>query len=168
MRKREKLSRKLQRALNHSFYVYYKIFTNSLDTRSIFVYIDRDVRKNCLSLHVVMKTSRKILILWGILAAIYGLTLLLFPHRSASLSSLMNRSIQALLFFISLFILLREPNAKNRFIFLNFVLFFSLCIFQLGHDFVGKLFFKDIQYATHLYLQYFWMAYIFLDRKSVV
>ncbi len=115
-----------------------------------------------------MKNSQKILFLWLGLLALYIVCLLIFPHRDSPFSSVMNRSIQSLLFFISLFIFLKEPNRKNKFIFLNFLVFYSLAIIQFGYDFVGISFFTSSKYATHLYAQYFSIAYILFFSIAVL
>ena len=115
-----------------------------------------------------MKISRKIVFLWLALLATYVISLALLPHRDSSLSSVLNRSIQSLLFFISLFIFLKEPNKKNKFIFLNFLVFYALSVVQFGYDFVGLSFFTKEKYATHLYAQYFSIAYILFFSISVL
>ena len=115
-----------------------------------------------------MKLSKKIVLLWGTLMAVYSLCLVLFPHRVLPLPSILNRSIQSFLFFISFFIFLKEPNRKHKFIFLNFVLFFSLVIFQWCYDFVGTAFLRDEKFAGHLFLQYFSIAYILFFSIAIL
>jgi len=114
-----------------------------------------------------MRMSRKILLLWGSLLAVYALGLLIFPHRMSPLASILNRSIQSLLFFVSLFILLKEPNRKHKFIFLNFVIFYFFAILQLGYDFVGVAFLTNQKFAGHLFSQYLSIAYIFFFSLAV-
>ncbi len=115
-----------------------------------------------------MKLAKKILLFWACLLAVYGLLLVLFPHRASPLPSLLNRSIQSLLFFISFFIFLKEPNRKHKFIFLNFVVFYFFMILQFGYDFVGVAFFTADKYAGHLFSQYLSIAYILFFAIAVL
>ena len=80
---------------------------------------------------------RKILISWISLQGVYFLCTFLLPHREVLGATVINRGIQALLFILSVAIYLREPNRKNKFVFLNFTLFFaSLLLFEI-HDFIA-------------------------------
>lgn len=101
-----------------------------------------------------MKNWHKVIVLWGSLLAAYFIFLLLFPHARVPVSSTVNRSIQALLFSISLFIFLNESTKHNRWIFLNFVIWFCACVSQFVNEFVGFAFLKDHAYANFLYNEY--------------
>jgi hypothetical protein len=114
-----------------------------------------------------MKISTKILFGWLAIVALYVLALVLFPHRETPLSSFLNRLIQSLLFVISLFIFLKEPQRKSRIIFLNFTACFFFSILSFGYDFVGEAFFKD-KYASHIFFQYTAIGYVFLLSVAIV
>jgi hypothetical protein len=100
-----------------------------------------------------MGLSKKIILIWLTLLGIFVACLALFPHNEAPVSSYLNRSIQLLLFVISLFIFLKEPNQKAKFIFLNFLVFFSLTTLTFGYEFVGQAFLTG-RYEAHFYYQY--------------
>lgn len=110
-----------------------------------------------------MKTGRKILILWASLLLTYGVMMAVFPHGPVGWVEIVNRSIQALLFFVSVFLFLREPSRKSKFIFLNFTLFFLVCILQLLLEFVGQgaLLFSNQPYANFFYGKYILLAYVY-------
>src|SRR2546425_12941224 len=117
-----------------------------------------------------MKLSRKILIIWGGIISAHFLSLLVFPHRPSPLGGNLNREVQSLLFLIALFIFFHEPNRKNKFIFLNFVIFYSLSFLQYGLDFVGVAFMQDAVYrfAPVYYIQYLSIAYVVFLSVAVI
>ena len=115
-----------------------------------------------------MKTSKKILLTWTATIAVFGLGYALLPHHDVRVATVAYNSIANLLFFISLFIYLKEPNRKYKIIFLNFTLFFAMSfLFQITY-FVGKSFFVDLTFASH-YFQVFSVAtYIFFFSLAIV
>jgi hypothetical protein len=114
-----------------------------------------------------MKLLTKISIMWIATLAIYFLGVNIYPSASSPISGHINQFIQLLLFIISIFIAYKEPNRKNRFIFLNFAIYFSLCFISFGYDFMGKAFFVA-KYSRHLYFQYMTIAYIFFNSVAIV
>lgn len=114
-----------------------------------------------------MKPAKNIILLWMIVILSYILGITFFPNIPSQLSARVNQSIQLLLFFVSIFIFIKEPNRKNKFIFLNFSIYFSMSLFSFCYDFVGKSFLLE-KYARHLYGQYFTIAYILFLAFSVV
>jgi len=114
-----------------------------------------------------MRLPLKIILLWLLILAVYVGCLQLFPHSPAPASAHLNRIIQSLLLVITVFIFLKEPNRKNKFIFLNFLIYFSLCILALVYDFVGKAFYID-KYAKHIFLQYLTMGYVLFMAISII
>lgn len=114
-----------------------------------------------------MRQSFKIILIWGMILFIYFVSLSLFSTSTSPFSAHINQLVQSLLFIISIFILLKEPNRRNRFIFLNFAIFFSLSLFSLGYDFIHRDLFIQ-KYSRHIYLQYVSIAYITLNSFAVV
>ena len=96
------------------------------------------------------------------------MSLVIFPHRGTQLESLINGASQSLLFFISFYIFLREPNRKNKFIFLNFVVFFLISFLQYVYSFIGVAFLTEAKYSGHLFAQYSMIAYILLLSVAVI
>lgn len=117
-----------------------------------------------------MKTPFKISLIWTGLITIYLLSLILFPHRVTPTSSLINRFILVLLFVISVFLTIKEPIKKNKFIFFNFLTYFAISILWCGLDFVGKSFLLEryYRYAFFIYFQYLSIAYTFTLSVAVV
>ncbi len=114
-----------------------------------------------------MKISRKIILGWLAIIATYVIALVIFPHRDTPLASVLNRLIQSLLFVISLFIYLREPQRKSKIIFLNFTTCFFFSILSFGYDFVGEAFFRG-KYASHIFFQYTAIGYVFLLSIAII
>jgi hypothetical protein len=126
-----------------------------------------------------MKLSKKIWIIWLVLVSCYGLSLLLlpvgsFPDPLGMSIRFTSYSLQSLLLIICGYIFLKEPAKKNKYLFLNFALFFSLSVLAHLYTFVGtvinaKLFFPDERFAKMVIDQYvFRGAYFFLLALSIV
>ena len=81
------------------------------------------------------------------------------PHVQAQFSSILNRSIQTLLLVISIGIYFKEPNRRNRFIFLNFACFFFVSLLSFGMDFIQVAFLREATYARFFFVQYLQIAY---------
>jgi hypothetical protein len=109
-----------------------------------------------------MKISHKIALLWGSTISVFFCCLYFFHHRPLLVSSYLNLAVQSLLFLISVFIFSKEPNKKNKFIFLNFFVFFFVSSLQFFYAFVGVALLKDSKYAGHFYIQYVSLVYILL------
>ena len=101
-----------------------------------------------------MRFIRKVVTIWIASQVIYWVAILLFPHRILFVSSLVNRGIQTALLILSFSIYKHEPNRKNKFIFLNFFLAFSIVITYYLYDFVGVSIFENSKYAAHYLNQY--------------
>ena len=113
-----------------------------------------------------MRLFFKIFIIWLTILGIYGAALLFFPHVQKVLPAYLNQSIQILLFIILIFIVLKEPNKKNKFIFLNFALYFVLVFGAFFHDFIGHNFFVP-KFSRHYFFQYLTIAYQFFMSIAV-
>ncbi len=114
-----------------------------------------------------MKLWLKITLLWVGLLLSYIAGMIFFPHSDVLLSAQINRILQMGLLLISLFIFIKEPNRKNKFIFLNFIVYFSLSIPSVLYDFVGKAFLVG-KYTRFLYFQYLSITYVTILSLVVV
>ena len=86
-----------------------------------------------------MKRYQKILLAWFGLNVMYGTTMMVLPHKEIPFSSFVIYSVQTLLMVISIVIFRSEPAKKNRYIFLNFAVFFTLgSIFAHFINFFGS------------------------------
>ncbi len=140
-----------------------QISANALDKQSRILYILAAKSRVNTKKASTMKTWRKILLLWVGLMLTYAGSILFLPHGQIGGIDFLNRSIQALLFFVSLYLFLREPNRKNKFIFLNFTIFFFVCILQLLLEFVGAgaILFPSHRYANFFFGEYILLAYVY-------
>ena len=115
-----------------------------------------------------MKTSLKILIIWLSIITLSLVGLVVFPHRETPTVGHINTFIQILLFLITVFIIRKEPNGKNKFIFINFLIYFGLAFFSLLWDFMGISIFTGYKYASHFYFQYTSIAYVLALSLAIV
>jgi len=115
-----------------------------------------------------MKLSLKIVLAWAIIILLYLLSIKIFSSTTIPISGYINQSIQTLLFVISIFILFKEPNKKNKYIFLNFTIYFSLSFLSFLYNFVGKSILTDEKYSRHLFFQYLSIAYILILSIAVL
>jgi hypothetical protein len=119
----------------------------------------------------IMRISRRILYTWLAILAVFTSSFMLLPSKDASWASFMSCSLQALLFIICLYIIRREPIRKNKFIFVNFALFFSLSFLAHAYFFVGKgtAFFADQEYLKLYIIQYVSFGlYFFLLAVAII
>ncbi len=101
-----------------------------------------------------MRFMKKAIVLWVGSQLISLVALWLFDHRAFSIATLFNRGIQTALLFLSYYIYKNEPSRKNKFIFLNFVIVFTVSLAYYLYDFVGVAFLKESKYAAHFLNQY--------------
>jgi hypothetical protein len=73
-----------------------------------------------------MKKSRGVLLGWLGANLFYLGSLALLPHREIPMALYISYSVQTLLFILSVHVFRSEPTRKNRYIFLNFAVFFAL------------------------------------------
>ncbi len=115
-----------------------------------------------------MTFSKKIIIVWGVTMAIYIVAL---PFADLDIllgADILNRSIQTLLFILSLFIAVKETTTRNRVIFINFSIFFGICTLMMLQPFMGKAFFKTDVYAYFIFWQYTSIGYILFLSLAVI
>ncbi len=72
-----------------------------------------------------MKQVKLVLKLWIATLSLLAIGFVLFGTNFPNIPVLISLSIQVLLFYFSLFIVINEPTRKHKFIFLNFSLFFA-------------------------------------------
>lgn len=114
---------------------------------------------------------RKILWVWVALVATLVIALLTLPHKEVEPSLFVLTSFQVLLALISFAIMRHEPSTKNKFIFANFGVFFSLAILSWIGPFIGKdrVLFTEFPKAGHYFEQYVgYGAYGFLLAFAIV
>lgn len=114
-----------------------------------------------------MRQSAKIIAIWLFALFVYFTFLVIYSPLTSPISGHVNQMIQLLLFLITIFIIKKEPNKKNRFIFINFAIFFSLSIFSLGFDFIDNNLFVE-KYSKHFYFQYVLIAYVIFNALAII
>lgn len=115
-----------------------------------------------------MKQPKKIFLIWGGITALYFISLPFADLNILLGADVLNRSIQTLLFVLSVFIAINEPNGRSRAIFINFSMFFGICTLMMLQPFMGRAFFTDEPYAYFLFWQYSSLAYILSLSLGIV
>ncbi len=115
-----------------------------------------------------MKLAKRIALIWGgaLLLAIALLAIL--PHRELKLAESTIETITLLIGIVAFYIFLKEPNSKNKPIFLNFAISFGVWATYFLSTFVGKVFFTNQPFASFYSYQYFTAAVYFLISFSIV
>lgn len=110
------------------------------------------------------------MLVWGILIFGYVLCLAFLPHDEVKYHTILSRSINSLLLLLCLIIFFKEPNKKNRLIFVNFVFFFFICFLQIALEFVGRAFLTDekFKYVNFLFWQYDTIGYILFLSIAII
>lgn len=111
-----------------------------------------------------MRITQKILLSWVSVATGFVISNMLLGNR-APFTLLINDLFSILVFLFSVVLVKYEPNRKNKFLFLNFAIFFSLPFFILVFNLIGPyissinsfLPFIESQYEKGLY--YFALAF---------
>lgn len=117
-----------------------------------------------------MKLSIRIILIWLALVVTGVAALLLFPHRAeADVTSSALQAITLLVGVIAYYIFRREPNPKNKPIFLNFAILFGTQILFYVYMFIGKAILVDSPYASFYFFQYIpsGFYYLFLSYAIV-
>jgi len=113
--------------------------------------------------------SMKVVSIWGAISIALVASLFVFNHGAIYPADVFNRIIQSLLFTLSLFIVIKDHNLRNKVIFINFSIFFFICgIIQMLQIFMGFVLFPSEQYAYVLFWQYFLITYIFFLSIAIV
>ena len=103
-----------------------------------------------------MRLSTKILISWLVAIILGSLSYEFLTNIGESVVVKMLYAMMFLLGIIAAYVFVREPIGKNRFIFLNFSIFFFIGGLQFVHIFIGKYgsILRDVQYANVYSAQY--------------
>ncbi len=108
-----------------------------------------------------MSVFKKILIGSVVVVGGYSVALQVFPHEEVSTAAFFNHLSQIALFFVSVWLFLKEPIRSNKFVFLNFILAFFVAILGFADDFIGYSIFTDGKFANILSWQYSSIAFFF-------
>jgi len=114
-----------------------------------------------------VKLLIKIIILWLSILGTYFFFINIFPTYQTPISAHINQFIQSLLFVITFYIYKNEKSKLNKFIFLNFTIFFSLSIFSLGYDFLSKDLIVE-KYSRHIISQYLFISYSLCLSTAII
>jgi len=99
-----------------------------------------------------MKHELRILAIW--LAAILILRFsLMLPHRDVEIVGILNAGLQLLLFIISVQIA-RHSDSQQRYVFVNFAIFFGFIVLLFAGAFIGYALFPGSSYASVIYHVY--------------
>ncbi|MEX2115518.1 MAG: hypothetical protein WEB37_01425 [Bacteroidota bacterium] len=101
-----------------------------------------------------MTLARKILSSWLAVVGVFAIAYFSFDHSVMNLLSIVVNVLLLLLGIISLMIFVREPNKKNKPVFLNFSIFFLLSIANLIYPFIGNSILPGNQFAALYFYQY--------------
>ena len=115
-----------------------------------------------------MKLAKRIGLIWGGALLLAVALLAILPHRELKLAESTIETITLLIGIVAFYIFLREPNSKNKPIFLNFAISFGIWATYFLSTFVGKLFFTNQPFASFYSYQYFTAAVYFLISFSIV
>jgi hypothetical protein len=116
-------------------------------------------------------STRKIFWFWITFVAIFTTALISFPHREITASIFASIITQALLALIAVAIVRHEPNGKNKFIFANFAILFSVTSAAAIAPFIGPdyVLLTGFDYAHYYYTTYVgYGTYAFLLAFSIV
>lgn len=106
-----------------------------------------------------MKQVKIAVLLWLSNLMLFGFAYIIYKPELPNFIVILGNIVQLLLFYLSLMIFISEPTIKNRFVFLNFSLFFSNVFLQLVYNFgVYHLFLKS-KYASVFAYQYFYIFF---------
>lgn len=97
-----------------------------------------------------MKKGVKILFVWG--AVTLGLGLIAGPQFGVP--AFLMTSIAILVGIISAFLVVFEPNSKNKFLFLNFAVFFMIGILSVASNSIGPVMAKIDKYLPFVLVQW--------------
>jgi len=115
-----------------------------------------------------MKKGTKILSVWA--GVTIGMALLIFKFEGEQRGDVpfLVTSIEFLVGLISIFLVVSEPNRKNKFLFLNFSLFFTLGILALVSNLIGPIISKIDQYFPFVLVHYVKGIYYFVLVFAIV
>ena len=109
-----------------------------------------------------MKNLRRAFLIWfGVMGFLAG-TLALFPHSEVLPIGFVSYSILLFGLITCVFIIKHEPVRANKFIFLNFLVFFSQSILYHAYPFLDTVLFNEMRFAKFYFTQYVSLSATFL------
>jgi len=105
-----------------------------------------------------MSLSKKIFYWWVGILVVFASSLALLPNHGSSFAGFLSYSLQALLFVISVYIVLKEPIRKNKYIFVNFAIVFAFSFLDHIYSFVGT---GGAIFPDQTFLRLFLTQYVF-------
>jgi len=105
-----------------------------------------------------MSLSRKIFNWWVAILTVFAVSLAVLPNHGSSFPGFLSYSLQALLFVISIYIVIKEPIRKNKYIFVNFAIFFAFSFLDHIYTFVGT---GGAIFSDQLFLRLYLGQYVF-------
>ena len=101
-----------------------------------------------------MKKGVKILLIWAVVTLV--MTLLVFTQAESHIASaaFLMTSIELLIGIISVYLVIVEPSTKNKFLFLNFAIFFMIAILSLASNLIAPVIAKIDQYSPFVLVQW--------------
>jgi hypothetical protein len=115
-----------------------------------------------------MKKSSKIFFIWGVVTLVLGLLAYFYDGQRVGLGPFLMTSIALLVGIVSTFLIFYEPNKKNKFLFLNFAIFFLLAIVSYTFNLIAPLLEKIDQYSPFVIVQWVKGANYFALAFAVV
>ena len=119
-----------------------------------------------------MKRLSDTLLLWLVIEGIYVASLVALPENRFDFAGFLSYSTQTLLFLLAISLVRHEPTRRNKFIFVNFAIFFGLSFLAHLYNFVGNgeasevipgsVFFADAGFARMFLDQYVFRGAYFL------
>ncbi len=101
-----------------------------------------------------MKKGVKILLIWAVVTLV--MTLLVFTQAEShiAIAAFLMTSIELLIGIISVCLVIVEPSTKNKFLFLNFAIFFMIAILSLASNLIAPVIAKIDQYSPFVLVQW--------------
>jgi len=116
-----------------------------------------------------MRLSTKIIYTWLGVLAVFAASIAVLPAKDPTLAGFVTYSLQALLFIICVTIVRKEPTPKNKFIFVNFAVFFSLSFACHAYLFIGTGSTREEQFLRLYLNQYvFYGGYFLLLAFAII
>jgi len=101
-----------------------------------------------------MKKSSKIFLIWGLATMVLAVLAVYHNGQRIGLALFLMTSFALLVGIISTFLVVHEANRKNKFLFLNFAIFFLMVISSFAFDLIAPFLAKIDQYSPFAIVQW--------------
>ncbi|MGA9405929.1 MAG: hypothetical protein WBW71_02230 [Bacteroidota bacterium] len=101
-----------------------------------------------------MKKGTKIFLLWVVLGIGLAVIISSQEHQDYGSAPFLVTLIELLISLISFFLAVHEPNRKNKYLFLNFAIFFLIATISVVHSVFQPLFSSLDKYLPYVIMQY--------------